>query len=130
MDDLFSYLTPDVHGGTTTVAKSMKRQARGANSFRAAWEPVGANVIAVPASYRRIPVGAATATMPVSASTGRIWARNGAAGVGILTPPRPAPGIALGEIAQPVVDVATARQQHVLLTPSVRFVERLFEIAP
>src|SRR5438477_7281682 len=130
MDDLFSYLTPDLHGGTTTVAKSMKRQARGANSFRAAWEPVGANVIAVPASYRRMPGGAATATMPVSASTARMWSRNGDSSVGVLTPPRAAPGIALGEIAQPVVDVATAVKQHVHITPSARFIERLLEILP
>src|SRR2546421_7470477 len=129
MDDLFSYLTPELHGGTTTVAKSMKRQARGANSFRAAWEPVGANVIAVPGDYRRMPGGAATATMPVSASTARLWSGIDS-GVGVLTPPGPAPGIALGEIAQPVVDVATAVKQHVHITPSARFIERLLEILP
>jgi hypothetical protein len=127
MDDLFSYPTQDVHGGNKPAIKPLRRRARTANSFRAVWEPV-----AVP-DFGQFPEphrvrGGASASL-IAAGDGRRM-QHGNAGVAVLQPPRHAPALDIGEITQPVVDVATAVRQRVHVTTWDRLLQRLLEMLP
>ncbi|HZP57619.1 MAG TPA: glycosyltransferase family 2 protein [Dehalococcoidia bacterium] len=124
MDDLFSYLRTPVHGSTSDVIDPARRR-RKANSFRAAWDPAPLTDLAeIPPAYRR---GAAAVAVAPAAT----WRRDGGGSVAVAAPPRrPAPAVALGELAHPVVDVATAVRQRVRIRPSHRAVDRALELLP
>ncbi len=108
----------------------MRRSAATANSLRAAWEPaVPRDYVEVPVTYRRAPAAtAASALATVSVDAARPWRSD--ASVAVLAPPRPAPAIGFGEIAQPVVNVAAAVRQRVHITPSRWLLQRGMEILP
>ena len=128
MDDLFSYPESPVQGGTPPIVTPMKQRGRTAHNFRAAWEPVAPSSLhEVPAPYRKMPRNAVAALPGVSLSRGPC---HGNGGVAVLAPPRSAPSVTFGDIAQPVADVATAVRQHVRVSPSRRVVTRLLEILP
>ncbi|MBF6600724.1 MAG: hypothetical protein IVW36_09465 [Dehalococcoidia bacterium] len=108
----------------------MKPRSR--NSFRAAWEPVAVPVMPivreVPAAYRRQPASA-TAALPAAPVAARSWRSSGGASA-VLAPPRPAPVIAIGDLAQPVADVAAAVRQRVRVPASQRVITRMLEVLP
>jgi len=124
MDDLFLYADDIVHGGTRPAIRPTKSRARTSSNFRAVWEPVAVPDYGdVPLTYRR-GGGAAAAVAPAA------W-RPASRGVAILpAPPRPAPALDFGELAQPVVDVATAVRRRAHVTTWGRVLQRGLEIMP
>jgi hypothetical protein len=100
MDGLFYYPEQAVHGGAGDI-NTTRRRVRTASSFRAPWEPVTVSATVTPLT--RGPLVPAPAVLNVSA---RPEAR-----VGVMRPP--APALPLTDIAQPVVDAATAVRQRV-----------------
>ncbi len=107
MDDLFSYPSDHVHGGTPPI-KPTRRRSKTASSFRAVWDPVAVSPFGnVPDVYRRGPGGAPA------------HARASAEVAQVAVMPAP-PALDFGEIVQPVVGVATAVRQRVQARPAVK----------
>ncbi len=82
-------------------------------------------MLAIPAEYRRMPRAAA---FPMSSPRASMWRSDPR--VAVLNQPTARPAIGLGDIAQPVVGVATAVKHHVHLAPSRRVLERALELLP
>jgi len=112
MDDLFSYPSDHVHGGSRPAIDTTRRRSKTASSFRAVWDPVAASPFGeVPEVYRRVSGG-----VPAHIRTGVDVAQ-------VAVMPQP-PALDFGEIVQPVVGVATAVRQRVQARPAVRRVQR------
>jgi hypothetical protein len=122
MDDLFSLQDVATHGGTIPARNSAKSRARAASSFRAVWDPITMPDLAdAPEPHR---LGGGALLRP---------AREHEARVAVLPSPRTGPAVGIGglsEIAQPVVDVATAVRQRVHVPTSERLATRVLEILP
>ena len=109
----------------------MKRRARTASTFRAPWEPVASpDFGAVPEPRHRAP--ASGIPRDFLRSTTEPAPYQAGAGVAVLTPQRAGPAIDLdiGDIAQPVVDVATAVRRRVHVGTWGRVLQRALEILP
>jgi hypothetical protein len=122
MDDLFSLQDIAMHGGIIPPINSAKSRARAASSFRAVWDPITMPDLADAVEPHRLGGGGL-----------RHATRERSAGVAVLPSPRakPAHGIGgLSDIAQPVVDVATAVRQRVHVPASERLATRALEILP
>jgi len=128
MDGLFSCPDESVHGGTRPAIKRTMRRTKTASSFRAVWDPVSRDFGDLPDVYRHAAGGV---PLRASAVVAAPWRSDG--GVTVLAPPAPRLP-ALGEIAQPVVDVASdvatlvKRRAHV--TTWDRLFQRLLEMLP
>ncbi len=128
MDDLFSYPANTVHGGKPAI-KPTRNRAKPATSFRAVWEPVAARDFdEVPSALHRRGGGSATIT-PAPFTEQRIARATGTTAV-LEAPRRPLPAIDLVEMAQPVVDVATAVRERVHVTTWDRLFQRALEMLP
>lgn len=124
MDDLFCYPEP-VHGGTKPAIKPTTRRSKTvASSFRAPWEPVATPEFGELPESHALRGGSALIT---PSAESRIFPPD--AGVALMPQPRMAP-LAIGEIAQPVVDVATAVRERVRVAPWHGLVNRGLEILP
>jgi len=126
MDGLFSYATDDVHGRNTSPGKPASNRARAATGIRAPWEPAPSPEFGDPPQRHSV-----RAASPVPAQ----FRRGSEADVAILPPiRRPLPVIDIGEIAQPVVDAATAvgRRVHVPAPTTVgaRIAHRALDALP
>lgn len=127
MDDLFSYPTSQVQGGAPPIG-TMKQRARTA-AYRPTREPIASPDLGeLPDPHRRRrAAGAPPLDLVRSASGDGGWSAD--ARVGVLAPPiRHAPTIA--EIAQPVVEAATAVRERAHVTTWDRLLQRALEIAP
>ncbi|MEX2245490.1 MAG: glycosyltransferase family 2 protein [Dehalococcoidia bacterium] len=103
----------------------MKPNARTASTFRAPWEPVSARAtVGIPDQFARVSAG--EPLFAPGAEAVPAWQSNAA--VAVLAPPR-SPAIHLGEIAQPVVDAATAVRERVR-APWTRGLDRALDVLP
>ncbi len=125
MDDLFCCAEHTVHGGTLTAIKPNKRRARTASSFRSTWEPVATpDFGALPEPRHHVPVAPASVASPAQA----VWRSDAA--VAVMSPPRHAPSHLIGDLTQPIADVATAVRERVHVTTWERLFTRALEIMP
>ena len=126
MDDLFSCPDERLHGGTIPAIKPTKRRARAGSTFRAAWDPVTTPDFGQLPSFNH---GSSAAGLQVG---GGAWAASSMdTGVAVLAPPaRRRPSSICREIAQPVVDVATAVKRRAHVTSWDRLAQRGLEILP
>jgi hypothetical protein len=120
MDDLFLYSEPEAQGGAPAI-KPSQRRSKVSSTFRAPWEPIAATEFGdLPDSHRRHPRGRGERSLVTYSETG----------AAVLAPPLPHPSINIQELAQPVVDAATAVRQRVHVTPWESFLTRGLEILP
>jgi len=115
MDDLFSCPSDMLHGGTIPAAKPTKHRLRAASSFRAVWEPIASPDLGDAFDTHRLGGGRRLMRAAVEPN----------ASVAVLAPPA-----GLTDIAQPVVDAATAVRQRVHAPAWERLVTRGLEVLP
>lgn len=125
MDDLFFYPEPTVPAAPASPHRARRSRARAASSYRAPWEPVATATLTDAMDGGHHYGGGLLAPLTDELAWG-----GGDAGVAVLPRPRAVPAIDIGEIAQPVADVAAAVRERVHVTTWDRLLTRGLEILP